>query len=66
MATKDVARLEARIDHLAEKIDALTLRMDQHLDGHHGRVSAVKNSGMTAIVAAVVVTIGEVLRRWMF
>ena len=64
MATKDIARLEARIDHLAEKIVALTTRLDSHLDNHHGRISQVKTSGMTAILATLVMALWELVRHF--
>ena len=65
MATKDTARLEARIDKLAGKIDALTLRIDAHLDNHHGPRSNLKLGGTTAIVASLVTAGWEVARRFL-
>ena len=62
--TKELARLEGRIDHLVEKIERLTIRLDSHLDNHHGRVSQIKTSSVTAIIAALVAVAYELIRRF--
>lgn len=69
-STKEIARLEGRIDRLAEKIDYLTTRMDEHIDtihshesNHHGRSTEIKRGSASAIIAALVVAILEAVQR---
>ena len=63
MNTRDIARLDARIDRLAEHITELLVRLDNHLDNHHGPASRIKQSGLTAIVAALLLGAWEVVRQ---
>mgnify|MGYP001558532051 CR=1 FL=1 len=62
-SSSELARLEGRIDRLADKVDHLTERVDLHLDNHHGRVSRLKTGGVTAISAAVIVFLVELAQR---
>ena len=62
MANRDIARLDARVDKLAERINDLILRFDEHIGNHHGVVSRIKLSGATAIVAALVMGVWEAVR----
>ena len=32
MATKDIARLDARIDHIVDTVQQVVARLDQHID----------------------------------
>ena len=61
--TNDFARLDKRIDHLAERIDALVARLDAHLGNHHGPASRLRLSGAPAIVAALVMGVWEAVRQ---
>lgn len=63
MTNRDIARLDARIDKLAEHITDLLIRLDTHLDNHHGTASRLKLSGTTAIAAAIVMGVWEAVRQ---
>ena len=60
---KDIARLDVRIDRLAERVEYLIIRLDDHISNHHGAVSRLKLSGTTAIVAAIVMGVWEAIRQ---
>ena len=60
---KDIARLDVRIDRLAERVEYLITRLDEHISNHHGAASRIKLSGATAIVAALVMGIWEAIRQ---
>ena len=63
MANRDIARLDARVDKLAERINDLVLRFDDHFGNHHGPASRIKLSGATAIVAALLLGVWEAVRQ---
>ena len=63
MANRDIARLDARVDKLAERINDLILRFDEHIGNHHGAASRLKQSGVTAIVAALLLGVWEAVRQ---
>ena len=67
MASKDIARLDARIDGLSEQLDSMTTRLDTHIDrwqlherNHHGRASTARKGGMIGVIAAALAVAIEV------
>ena len=67
MATKDIARLDARIDGLSDRLDGFVARLDTHIDrwqlherNHHGRASTARKGGMIGVIAAALAVVIEV------
>mgnify|MGYP001572792288 CR=1 FL=1 len=68
MNSKDVARLDLRIDALSERIDSLIGRLDEHIDrwrtheqNHHGRGSVARKGGMIGVIAAALALAAELV-----
>lgn len=67
MSTKDIARLDARIDGLSDRLDGIVMRLDTHIDrwqqherNHHGRASTARKGGMIGMIAAALAVAIEV------
>ena len=54
MNSKDIARLDARIDKLTDRIGSLIDRLDTHISNHHGRHSIMRQGGAFAALAALI------------
>lgn len=66
MASKDITRLDARIDGLTDRLDGVVERLDTHIDrwqlhesNHHGRASTARKGGMIGVIAAALAVLIE-------
>ena len=64
MSTKDIARLDARIDGLSDRLDGIVMRLDTHIDrwqqherNHHGHASTARKGGMIGVIAAALAVV---------
>ena len=64
MANKDIARLDARIDHLEERVSSLIDRFDGHFGNHHGSWSFWRQNTLAATLGACLVFIVEIVRQF--